>query len=178
MNAMKFLRAIDANLEKTIILVNYIIMAAIIFVEVIRRFVFKEQAAWSTTIPIYLFLWVVWIGCAYNVKIRGHLRFDEVRTRLPYIAQFLCLVLDAFLWVVFSSIVIFYTTEQVLISRDNFAIVQGTDNILQWWFYIATPIAFALLIVRQLQNLAHDYRRFLNGEPFEIASGIMNNEIN
>jgi len=178
MNAMKFLRAIDANLEKTIILVNYIIMAAIIFVEVIRRFVFKEQAAWSTTIPIYLFLWVVWIGCAYNVKIRGHLRFDEVRTRLPYRAQFLCLVLDAFLWVVFSSIVIFYTTEQVLISRDNFAIVQGTDNILQWWFYIATPIAFALLIVRQLQNLAHDYRRFLNGEPFEIASGIMNNENN
>ena len=178
MNAMKFLRAIDANLEKTIILVNYIIMAAIIFVEVIRRFVFKEQAAWSTTIPIYLFLWVVWIGCAYNVKIRGHLRFDEVRTRLPYRAQFLCLVLDAFLWVVFSSIVIFYTTEQVLISRDNFAIVQGTDNILQWWFYIATPIAFALLIVRQLQNLARDYRRFLNGEPFEIASGIMNNENN
>ena len=178
MNAMKFLRAIDANLEKTIILVNYIIMAAIIFVEVIRRFVFKEQAAWSTTIPIYLFLWVVWIGCAYNVKIRGHLRFDEVRTRLPYRAQFLCLVLDAFLWVVFSSIVIFYTTEQVLISRDNFAIVQGTDNILQWWFYIATPIAFALLIVRQLQNLAHDYRRFLNSEPFEIASGIMNNENN
>ena len=178
MNAMKFLRAIDANLEKTIILVNYIIMAAIIFVEVIRRFVFKEQAAWSTTIPIYLFLWVVWIGCAYNVKIRGHLRFDEVRTRLPYRAQFLCLVLDAFLWVVFSSIVIFYTTEQVLISRDNFAIVQGTDNILQWWFYLATPIAFALLIVRQLQNLAHDYRRFLNGEPFEIASGIMNNENN
>ena len=166
MDAMKFLRAIDANLEKTIILVNYIIMAAIIFVEVIRRFVFKEQAAWSTTIPIYLFLWVVWIGCAYNVKIRGHLRFDEVRTRLPYRAQFLCLVLDAFLWIVFSSIVIFYTTEQVLISRDNFAIVQGTDNILQWWFYIATPIAFALLIIRQLQNLAHDYRRFLNDEPF------------
>ena len=176
MNIMKFLKAIDANLEKTIILLNYVIMAAIIFVEVIRRFVFKEQAAWSTTIPIYLFLWVVWIGCAYNVKIRGHLRFDEVRTRLPYKAQFLCLLLDALLWIIFSSIVIFYTTEQVLISRDNYAIVQGTDNVLQWWFYIATPIAFALLIFRQLQNLSNDYRKFLKNEPFEIASGIMNDK--
>ena len=173
---MKLLKAIDANLEKTIILLNYVVMAAIIFVEVIRRFAIKEQAAWSTTIPIYLFLWVVWIGCAYNVKIRGHLRFDEVRTRLPYKAQFSCLLLDAFLWIVFSSIVIFYTTEQVLISRDNYAIVQGTDNILQWWFYIATPIAFALLIFRQLQNLFSDCIKFLNNEPFEISSGIMNDK--
>jgi TRAP-type C4-dicarboxylate transport system permease small subunit len=169
---MGWLQRIDNNLEKSIILVNYVVMAAIIFVEVIRRFVFKEQAAWSTTIPIYLFLWVCWIGCAYNVRIRGHLRFDEVRTRLPYLAQFACIILDAVLWVIFSVIVIVYTTEQVILSRENYSIVQGTDNVLQWWFYTATPIAFSLLIFRVFQNLAGDIKRFRNKEPFIIATSM------
>src|SRR3546814_10468937 len=72
---MVALRWLDANVEKIMILVCYVTMAGIIFVEVIRRFLFNEQVPWSTTVPIYLFLWIVWLGCTYNVKIRAHLRF-------------------------------------------------------------------------------------------------------
>ncbi len=169
---MVILRWLDGNIEKIIILVNYTVMAAIIFVEVFRRFLFSEQAAWSSTIPIYLFLWVVWIGCAYNVKIRAHLKFDELRTRMPYPAQFACLMLDAVLWIIFSIIVIVYTTEQVILARDNFAIVQGTDNVLQWWFYLATPLAFTLLIIRVLQNVMHDLAAFRKGEPLQVKANI------
>ncbi len=169
---MLVLRWLDANIEKVIILVNYVAMATIIFVEVIRRFLFNEQAAWSSTIPIYLFLWICWIGCTYNVKIRAHLKFDEIRARMPYPAQFACLMLDAVLWIVFSVIVIIYSAEQVLLSRDNFAIVQGTDDVLQWWFYLATPLAFSLLIFRVLQNVAHDLSAFRKGEPLQVKSNI------
>lgn len=170
---MPVLRWLDQNIERILILVGYSVMAGIIFVEVIRRFVFGEQAAWSSTIPIYLFLWVVWTGCAYNVKIRTHLRFDELRVRLPYQAQFACLLLDALLWIIFSVIVIYYTTEQVLLSRDNFAIVQGTDDVLQWWFYTATPLTFSLLIVRVFQNTIEDVRTFWSGKPFRLQISIL-----
>ncbi len=161
---------LDENIERTVILLNYTALAAIIFVEVIRRFVFAEQAAWSTTIPIYLFLWVVWMGCAYNVKTRSHLRFDELRTRLSYEGQLACLLLDAALWIVFSLIVIYYTGEQVMIARENFSIVQGTDNVMQWWFYLATPIAFLLVIVRTLQNLREDVAAYRAGVPLAVRS--------
>ena len=50
----------------------------------------------------------------------------------------------------------------------NFAIVQGTDNVMQWWFYLATPVAWALLIVRVLQNMLDDLRRFARGKPFLV----------
>lgn len=169
---MTILRWLDENIEKIIILVNYIAMAAIIFVEVIRRFLFNEQAAWSSTIPIYLFLWVCWIGCTYNVKIRAHLKFDELRTRMPYAAQFACLMLDAVLWIVFAIIVIVYTTEQVMLAYDNFAIVQGTDDVMQWWFYLATPLAFSLLIFRVLQNVMHDLACYRKGEPLKVKANI------
>ncbi len=43
---------------------------------------------------------------------------------------------------------------------------------MQWWFYMATPVAFVLIIFRVLQNLAEDVRRFLNREPFSIGTGL------
>ena len=66
---MALLKWFDKNIEKLVIFICYSSMAGIVFVEVIRRFVFSQQAAWSTTIPIYLFLWITWIGASYNVKI-------------------------------------------------------------------------------------------------------------
>jgi len=169
---MRLLKWIDKNVERVIILVSYVVMAGIIFVEVIRRFLLNEQVAWSTTIPIYLFLWIVWIACAYNVRIRSHLSFDELRTKLPQWGQFACLMLDAVLWIIFSLIVIYYTSEQVVLVRDNFAIVQGTDDVMQWWFYVATPLAFALLIVRVLQNIYKDISDFRSGRPLQVQTGI------
>ncbi len=170
---MAVLSWIDRNIEKIVILICYVSMAGIIFVEVIRRFVFQSQAAWSTTIPIYLFLWVTWMGAAYNTRIRTHLRFDEVRVRLPYAGQFACLCLDAILWIVFAAIVIFYSVEQVQLSYDNFAIVQGTDDVMQWWFYLATPIAWGLLVIRALQNLWQDIAAFRAKEPFTLQTSIL-----
>ncbi len=170
---MFILRWLDENIEKVIILVNYVAMAGIIFVEVIRRFLFNEQAAWSSTVPIYLFLWITWIGCTYNVKIRSHLRFDELRVRMPYDLQFACLLLDAVLWIVFAGIVIYFSVEQVSLSYDNFAIVQGTDDVMQWWFYTATPIAWGLLVVRVLQNTVADFELYRKREPFKIQVSML-----
>lgn len=171
--AFSLFKWIDRNIEKIVILICYTTMAGIIFVEVIRRFLLNEQAAWSTTIPIYLFLWVTWMGAAYNVRIRTHLRFDELRVRLPYGAQFACLCLDAFLWILFAAIVVVYSAEQVQLSYDNFSIVQGTDDVMQWWFYLATPIAWILLIIRALQNLAEDWQTYRRGDPFTIQTSML-----
>jgi TRAP-type C4-dicarboxylate transport system permease small subunit len=170
---MKIVHWVDQNIEKLIILICYVTMAGIIFVEVLRRFLINEQAAWSSTIPIYLFLWVTWIGAAYNVKIRTHLRFDELRVRLPYNSQFACLVLDAVLWITFASIVAVYSVEQVYLSYDNFSIVQGTDDVMQWWFYMATPVAWTLLCIRVLQNLNSDFQKWKRREDFTIAVNIL-----
>ncbi len=171
--ALSLLKWIDRNIEKIVILICYATMAGIIFVEVIRRFLFNQQAAWSTTIPIYLFLWVTWMGAAYNVRIRTHLRFDEFRVRMPYNAQFACLCLDAFLWIVFAAIVVVFALDQVQLSYDNFSIVQGTDDVMQWWFYLATPVAWTLLVVRALQNLSADWQTWHRGEPFTIQTSML-----
>ena len=158
-------RYIEQNIEKAIILVSYSCMGTIIFVEVIRRFFFNVQSAWSTTIPIYLFLWLTWMGASYNTMRDSHLRFEEIRERMPYKAQFVCLMFDALCWFAMGVIVIFYSVEQVTIAYDNFAVVLGTDDVMQWWFYMATPLAWSLLLFRVVQNLFKDIRNYKSGSP-------------
>ena len=162
----KILKHFDNHIEKYIIIVSYAGMASIIFVEVIRRYVFKEQAAWSSTIPILLFLWLTWFGASYNIKVRGHLALTEIRARLSYNLQFCCFMLDALAWIVFAILVISFSIDQVKLSYDNFAIVSGTDDVMQWWFYMATPLAWSLIIVRVLQKVVEDIQIFKAKQPF------------
>ena len=162
------LRWLDKNAERVMILVAYSSMALIIIYGVFERFVFRTQIPWSSSIPIYLFLWVTWIGCSQNVRKRTHLVFNDIRLRLSYGAQFACLMFDAVLWWVFGAVVIHFTVEQTLLVEMNFAIVQGTDNVMQWWFYLATPVAWSMLMIRVLQNLIDDVRRFRAGTPFLV----------
>ncbi len=158
---------LDANVEKIVILICYSVMALIIVMAVVQRYFFSYQSPWSSTITIYLFLWVTWMGASYNTKLRSHLSFSEVRMRLPYNLQFACRVLDAVLWIVFGILVTYFTTQQVKLVHDNFAIVQGTDHVMQWWFYVATPLAWTLLMFRALQNLAQDIQTYRAGHPFQ-----------
>ncbi|NHH85702.1 TRAP transporter small permease [Cobetia sp. MB87] len=164
---------LDAHLEQVVILIAYSGMAGIIFVEVIRRFFFGLQAPWSTSIPVLLFLWLTWFGASLNVKKRTHLSLNEIRMKLPRTGQFACLILDAVLWISFGLMVIYFTTTQVTLAYDNYAIVPGTDNVMQWWFYLATPLAWVMIIYRVLQNLYADWARYRRGDSFNLQPSIM-----
>ncbi len=163
---------LDQYFERTILVTSYLVIAGIIFVEVIRRFVFQVQAPWSTTLPPYLFLIMTWFGCAYNTRIRAHLRFTELRTNLPRLGQLFCMSLDAFLWVTFSVIVIVTTLKQTANSASNFQILLGTDDVMQWWFYICVPASWMVLSGRVIENVVDDFRRYRNNEQMILPSGL------
>ena len=155
----------ERNFESTVMVVSYLAIGGIIFVEVFRRFVLSEQAPWSTTLPPFLFLIMTWFGCSYNVKLRTHLAFAEFRSVMPRAGQMACLLMDAVLWIVFSWIVVVTGTRVVANSASNFQILLGTDNVMQWWFLISVPLAFTVLVTRVLENLLVDIENFRSGQP-------------
>ncbi len=163
---------LDDYFEKTILVVTYLIIAGVIFVEVIRRFVFEVQAPWSTTLPPYLFLIMTWVGCAYGTRLRAHLRFTEIRMNLPRIGQLMCMTLDGILWVTFAIIVIVTTLKQTANSASNFQILLGTDNVMQWWFYVCVPLSWIVLSGRVIENSIDDFRRYRSGEEMIVPSGL------
>ncbi|WP_209835042.1 TRAP transporter small permease subunit [Ruegeria sp. HKCCE3926] len=156
---------IERHLERSVMVYSYLAIALIIFWGVIDRFVFNDQEPWSTTIPPLLFMVMAWFGASYNVRLRTHLSFSEFRTAMPRGGQLACLFLDAVLWFIFAVIVIVTTSRLVALSASNFQIVLGTDNIMQWWFLLAAPLSFLLMVGRVFQNLADDLHNWKTGEP-------------
>ncbi|WP_420730052.1 TRAP transporter small permease [Hwanghaeella sp. 1Z406] len=161
---------LDDNLEPILIYVAYAMMAGLVFEQVVLRFLFKTQVAWSAGVAIYMFIWVTWLGAAYNVRKRSHLTFGEIRSQMPYVMQFFCLLIDAVLWVSLSVVVIYYALGQIELLQMNFAFVPGTSNLMQWWFYLIMPLGWGLIILRALQNLWQDIATFRRREPFQLNS--------
>tara|TARA_B100000780_G_scaffold64931_1_gene42573 strand:- start:2031 stop:2702 length:672 start_codon:yes stop_codon:yes gene_type:complete len=169
---LKQIPFMDKYFERTVLVGLYLTIATVIFVEVIRRFVFQVQAPWSTTLPPYLFLIMTWVACAANVKTRSHLSFSEFRNFMPRKMQFGCLCLDTILWLTFSVVVVTTTFRQAANSASNFQILLGTDNVLQWWFYIFVPISWLLLSARVLENFSEDIKKLKSGAPLLEQSAI------
>lgn len=161
MNVIKrILMYLNDNIERLIIITSYFLMASIIFEEVIRRFIFKIQAAWSVQIPIYLFLILAWVGASYNAKARQHLRFEALRSIMGPKMKYFCSIIDYIAWITLATIVIWVTIEQVQINRENFSMVIGTE-IMTWYFLAVTPIGWILIFIRVTQNLIQDTKQFL-----------------
>ncbi|AWZ19295.1 TRAP dicarboxylate transporter, DctQ subunit [Roseovarius sp. EC-HK134] len=154
----------ERNLEKTIMVVSYLAIGGIIFVEVFRRFVLSQQVPWSTTLPPFLFLIMTYFGCSYNVKLRTHLAFAEFRNAMSRTGQMACLMLDALLWTGFSWVVVVTSTKVAINSAANFQIMLGTDNVMQWWFLLSVPLAFTTLVARVIENVLTDIANFRSGE--------------
>ncbi|MEM9707375.1 MAG: TRAP transporter small permease subunit [Pseudomonadota bacterium] len=151
--------------EKTIVVYSYIIMAAIIFIGVIQRFVFSVQVPWSTTIPPLLFMVMAWYGATLNIRLRTHLSFTEFRSRLGRSGQLFWLTFDNVLWLVFCIIVVTTTARVTVNAYDNFAIVLGTDDVMRWWFLFTMPLCFVLLATRAIENIREDFGKFRRSDP-------------
>ncbi len=151
--------------ERTIVIYCYIVMAAIIFVGVIQRFVFSVQVPWSTTIPPLLFMVMAWYGATFNVRLRTHLSFTEFRTKFGRKGQLFWLTFDNFLWMLFCVIAVTTTSRVTVNTYDNFAIVLGTDDVMRWWFLVTMPVCFTLLASRAFENILEDFARYRSGAP-------------
>lgn len=158
-------KVIERLLEPTIMVVAYLLIAAIISVSVYQRFVLNVQVPWSSTIPPFLFLLLTWAGCAYNVRLRTHLSFQEFRTAMPRPLQFACLTLDMLLWFLFSVVVVVTAFKVTVNSAANFQLVLGTDDVQQWWFLATVPFSFLLVAGRAFENYFEDVGNYRAGRP-------------
>lgn len=159
------LMMLERTPERTIVIYSYIIMAVIIFIGVIQRFVFSVQVPWSTTIPPLFFMVMAWYGCTFNIRLRTHLSFSEFRSKFGRTGQLFWLVFDNVLWLIFCVIVVTTTARVTVNTYDNFALVLGTDDIMRWWFLLTMPLCFVLMATRAIENVIEDFAKYKSGAP-------------
>ena len=149
------LRNLDDNAERYVMLVCYIFCCFVIVQEVIRRFVFNYSSAWAEETARYAFIYLGWIGAAYAVKERAHIKFDVLLNALPKRVHGYVYVFAEVCTIAFACVALYYSMHTIrqLLQFEGATPVLRVNKA---WFEAAVPIGFALVILRSVQGIRRD----------------------
>lgn len=161
-----FLQALDRDGERWAMLVFYTFCCVVIVQEVVRRFVLNYSSAWGEEAARYAFIYLGWIGAAYAVRERAHIRFDILLQRLGPRGKTVVYLIAEVATIVFACIALYWSLHTIrqLIQFDARSPVLPVNKA---WFEAAVPIAFTLVVYRSLQRMWGDWSDLRAGrEPF------------
>lgn len=159
-----FLKAVDRNGERYLMLVFYCFIVFVIVTEVIRRFVLNFSSLWGEEAARFAFIYLGWIGASYAVKERAHIRFDFLTATLSPRLAGACYLFSEIATLVFAGIAL-YWSMQSMSTMLQFDARAPALRISQGWFAAAVPLGFAMMVVRTLQSAARDLRHIREGRP-------------
>ncbi|AFO90505.1 TRAP transporter small permease [Phaeobacter inhibens] len=161
---MEFLRKIDKNAERWLLLTFYVMLVITMAVEVIRRELFAYSSIWGEEIVRYSFIYLAWIGAAAAVKERAHIRIDVLMHYLGPRPKALLYIFGDLVMFVVALVALYWSFETVLVSAKFGSVSHGL-RISMVWFLMAVPAGFALMVWRLLQSFLRDFRSLRDGSP-------------
>ncbi len=107
-------------LERTFIMVAFLIMVAVTFAQVIARFVFENPISWSEEVARFLFIWITMMGACHAIAYGKHFSVDFLLSQLPSRLQqhigwiiSLCVFAFAALMLGYGAYTAWFTRNQV-----------------------------------------------------------------
>ena len=161
---MRFLRLLDENFERWLMFALYSHIVAIVFVEVIRRFVFSYSSIWAEETARYAFIYLVWLGASAAIRDRSHIRIDIIFQFLSEKKKAYFYIAGAVITFVFAALAIYYSAEGVLLTIKFETLTSGL-RVSQAWFTFAVPFGLSLLMVRIVQRVYLDVKNLRNNLP-------------
>ena len=161
---LDFLRKLDRNGERVLLLFLYAFIVLVIFIEVVRRFVLLYSSVWGEETARYAFIYLVWIGAAVAVKERAHIRIDVLLHYLPPRGVAVFYLLADILTAVLACFAIYWSMDPVLVSWKFGNVTDGL-RIVRVWFLAAVPLGFTLVMIRLVQSIIRDIADLRAGRP-------------
>ena len=137
------------------------VMAALVFFQVVMRYVFSSPVSWSDEIAVYAMLWSVYLSTSWAVRERAHIRVMNLINAFPKKMSLCLTVFSDTIWFLF---VLFLTYQSVLLdlSMWEMRFESPVLGISQKWPYLCLVFGFGLMSLRIIQVY---YRWFRHGEP-------------
>lgn len=152
---MKLLRYLDEHAERLFMLVCYCFIVFVIVNEVFRRFVLSYSSPWGEEAARYAFIYLGWVGAAYAVKERAHIRFDILINRLPERLHAPVFILGEVCTIAFALVAMRWSLHTIA-TLMQFEATTPVLRVEKAWFEAAVPIGCAMIVLRSLQALVRD----------------------
>jgi len=127
------------------------LMVVFIGMQVFNRYVLGSSLVWSEELARYLFIWAVYLGCAYATKQRSHLGVTILQNFAPRWLKLPAQLLADFATLVFCGFCVVWG-----IGMLRFLARTGQEapalNVPMYWVYLALPVGMLLMAIRVIER--------------------------
>ncbi len=141
-------------IEEKFLVYSLMFTTALIFVQIIMRYVVGSSLSWSEELTRYVFLWQIWIGASYAVSARKHLKIDVFVNHFKGNTKRVMLFVSLFLWLFFSAYLAVKGTELVrwVYRQEQLSPAMQIPMALP---YMAIPVGGMLMIIKLVYEVKH-----------------------
>jgi C4-dicarboxylate transporter, DctQ subunit len=144
-------------LEETILVLTLALMVALIFCQVVGRYVFSSAPSWTEEMARYIHIFQVWIGASYAVKKRQHIRIESFIGLFKGTARKLLETAALIIWFLLALFLAVFGTQLVLASLQNGQVTPAMQMPM-WIPFLAIPVGGGGMAIRLLQQMVTIWR--------------------
>lgn len=142
------MRVLKYWLEGLVVL-PFVVLVVITFLQVLFRFVFHYPAAWTTDVVSISFIWFIFLGSALAVRTSDHITVD-VLDKLPQLLQKIVIVAGNIAIIIFLVLLTYYGFQHAMNSMNQ---IIPSINMPKGYVYLVVPLSGILMIYYMLRNL-------------------------
>lgn len=156
---MTVIKWIDQHLEEFILGVLLVLIACVMLLQVIMRYVVGASLSWAEEFCRYLFVWSSLLSIGYSIRKRTILRVDSLIEALPLSIKKAfkiateVVVLVFFLYLFIKSIPV---VDMIIESGQ----VSPAMEIPMYFVYLSAVVGFLLAVIRTIQSLVQMIKSF------------------
>jgi len=155
---------VTVSVNRWIVIVMMAVMATLVFMNVICRYLLNFSIIWAEEVSQYLMVWVAFLGAGLALRQGRHVAIELLQDHLPSTARKMTRQLVALLLIVFMGILIVLGFQFVRFAWDQETPVL---NIPLGIPYLAVPIGAVLLLI----HIFFIYRAYIDGR-FEAPESL------
>lgn len=148
----KIMRFLNYYLEETVCVILMSIMAVVIFIQVIMRYIMHNSLSWSEEFARYCFIWLIYVGVAYGCKLMKHIKIDAALRLFPEKVRPYIVILGELLVLTFAAYIV-VTGVELTYRQWLFGKVSPALGLPLQYINAAPVVGFALVIIRQVQTI-------------------------
>ncbi|WP_295586027.1 TRAP transporter small permease [uncultured Oscillibacter sp.] len=145
---MKIISFIDKHLEEILCAVLLAVMTIVIFLQIVLRLL-GLPLSWTEEIGRYMFIWLIYIGCASAIRKRKHISVELLDLFLKERGKFVLNIISNVVFLIFAVILTYY----------SFFVVQRVTTQLSPAIrmpmsipYSSVLVGSALMVIRLIQD--------------------------
>lgn len=154
--------------EEGFLIATLVLMVALIFGQVIGRYIFQNAPSWTEEAARYIHIFQVWIGAGYAVKLREHIKVSAFIDLFHGTTRKVLDMVALVIWFLMVLLVAIFGTQLVMTTLQYGQVAPATQ-IPFWLPYLAVPLGALSMMIRLAQQMVEIYRKDYD-KPEEAAS--------